>query len=141
MPMPELDPYRLPTTVSPRRYDLELAPDLAAATFAGTVAIDVEVHEPVDEIVLNALELDINEAWVERPDGTRLDATVRLDEPTERAFLALASAVPAGPAVVHARFEGVLNDKLNGFYRATFTDDAGDEQVIATTQMEATFAR
>jgi len=100
MPMPELDPYRLPTTVSPRRYDLELAPDLAAATFAGTVAIDVEVHEPVDEIVLNALELDIHEAWVEWPDGTRLDATVRLDEPTERAFLALPSAVPAGPAVV-----------------------------------------
>jgi puromycin-sensitive aminopeptidase len=139
--MPELDPYRLPTTVSPRRYDLELAPEVAAATFAGTVAIDVEVHEPVDEIVLNALELDIHEAWVERPDGTRLDATVRLDEPTERAFLALPSAVPAGPAVVYARFEGVLNDKLNGFYRSTFTDDAGDEQVIATTQMEATFAR
>ena len=50
--MPELDPYRLPTTVAPSRYTLELAPDLAAATFTGTVAIDVEVREPVTEIAL-----------------------------------------------------------------------------------------
>ena len=32
--------YRLPRTVVPSRYDLVLEPDLAAATFAGTVAID-----------------------------------------------------------------------------------------------------
>ena len=43
--MADLDPYRLPTDVTPRRYALELAPDLDAATFAGTVAIDVEVHD------------------------------------------------------------------------------------------------
>ena len=35
----------------------------------------------------------------------------------------------------------MLNDKLAGFYRITFTDADGDEQVIATTQFEATDAR
>jgi puromycin-sensitive aminopeptidase len=139
--MPELDPYRLPTTVTPRRYDLELAPDLGAAAFEGTVAIDVDVHEPVDEIVLNALELDIAEAWIDLPDGSRLDAEVRLDEKSERAFLALTTTAPKGTAVVHVRFAGILNDKLSGFYRSTFTDESGEERVIATTQMEATFAR
>ena len=39
------------------------------------------------------------------------------------------------------RFRGCLNDKLRGFYRSTFTDDDGVEQVIATTQFEATDAR
>ena len=38
-------------------------------------------------------------------------------------------------------FSGILNDKLRGFYRSTFTDDDGNEQVIATTQFEATDAR
>ena len=39
------------------------------------------------------------------------------------------------------RFRGQLNDKLRGFYRSTFTDDDGNERVIATTQFEATDAR
>src|SRR5690606_15747608 len=43
--------------------------------------------------------------------------------------------------VMHARFTGILNDKLRGFYRSTFTDSSGEEQVIATTQFEATDAR
>ena len=38
-------------------------------------------------------------------------------------------------------FTGILNDKLHGFYRSTYTDADGDEQVIATTQFEATDAR
>ena len=139
--MADVDPYRLPATVAPRRYDLELEPDLDAATFRGSASIDVEVREPVSEIVLNALELDIEEAWVALPDGTRVDAAVTLDEKTERATLALGGSVAAGQAVVHTTFTGVLNDKLTGFYRSTFTDDAGNERVIATTQMEATFAR
>lgn len=139
--MAETDRYRLPTTVVPSRYELELAPDLDAATFAGTVAIAVDVRQPVDEVVLNALELEIDEAWVEAPDGTRIDATVALDAETERATFALASTAPAGPATVHARFRGALNDKLNGFYRSTFKDVDGNERTIATTQMEATYAR
>ena len=43
--------------------------------------------------------------------------------------------------MLHTAFTGILNDKLHGFYRSTFTDDDGVEQVIATTQFEATDAR
>ncbi len=42
---------------------------------------------------------------------------------------------------MHLRFRGVLNDKLRGFYRSTFKDGDGAEQVIATTQMEPVDAR
>ena len=42
---------------------------------------------------------------------------------------------------MHIRFRGILNDKLRGFYRSTYIDDAGVEQVIATTQMQATDCR
>ena len=46
-----------------------------------------------------------------------------------------------GPAVLHVRFRGVLNDQLRGFYRSTFKDEAGNDKVIAVTQFESTSAR
>jgi len=136
----EPNPYRLPRNVIPRRYDLRLTPDLTAATFAGEVDIDVEVHDATATVVLNAIELEIDEAWVAVGDE-RLDADVSLDEETERATLTLPRAVAPGPAVVSLRFRGVLNDKLRGFYRSRFTDESGEERFIATTQFEATDAR
>ncbi|MDQ1438372.1 MAG: tricorn protease interacting factor [Acidimicrobiaceae bacterium] len=140
--MPENDPYRLPRTVSPVRYDLTLSPDLDAAAFAGEARIHVEVHEPVDAIVLNALELDITSAEViAEADGAQHEGRVTLDEATERATIALPAALDAGTYTLHLTFTGTLNDKLRGFYRSTFTDDDGNERVIATTQFESTDAR
>ncbi|HMJ79023.1 MAG TPA: hypothetical protein VK507_23765, partial [Iamia sp.] len=139
--MPETNPYRLPRTVLPRRYDLRLVPDLEAATFSGTVAVEVDVVEAVAEVVLNAIELEVDEAWID-VDGTRRDVGVALDPELERATLTLdGDPLPPGAATVHLAFRGVLNDKLRGFYRSTFVDDDGTERVIATTQFEATDAR
>ena len=139
--MADQNPYRLPRTIVPSRYELTLEPDLPAATFAGAVAVAVDVTEPTDTVVLNAIELEIDTASVELPDGRQIDAAVELDEKAERATLKLPFELPAGPATVHLRFRGILNDKLHGFYRSTFTDGQGDEHVLATSQMEATDAR
>ena len=62
--------YRLPRTVIPRRYGLVLEPDLAAGSFVGTEDIAVAVHEPVAEIVLNAIDLDIA-GWLPHVRGRR----------------------------------------------------------------------
>jgi len=138
--MVEQNPYRLPRDVLPRRYELTITPDLAAASFEGSVDIEVDVLADTDEVVLNAIELEVHEAWVTVGDK-RFDARVTLDATTERATLALDASLPVGPAVVSLRFSGALNDKLHGFYRSTFTDREGHEHVIATTQFEATDAR
>lgn len=138
--MPERDPNRLPTTVVPSHYDLELAPDLEAATFTGTVAATVEVTEAVDELVLHALDLDVAEAWLEA-DGTRLDVTVTFHPESEMATFALSGTAQPGSWVLHARFTGALNDKLVGFYRSTFTGDDGTTHALACTQFESTHAR
>ena len=80
--MTDVDPYRLPTTVTPSRYELRLEPDLEGASFTGTVAIAVDVHDEVSEIVMNALDLEITEAWVEPADGWRQPAEIALDAET-----------------------------------------------------------
>ncbi|WP_421118806.1 M1 family metallopeptidase [Aquihabitans daechungensis] len=139
--MPEHDLNRLPTTVVPTHYDLELAPDLEAATFSGTAAVTVIATEPVDVLILHALDLEIAEAWLEGGEGERIDATPTFDAPSETVTLALASKAAAGSWTLHTRFTGELNDKLVGFYRSTFTDDAGATRTLACTQFESTHAR
>ena len=133
--------HRLPRTVVPRRYDLVLDPDLEAETFSGTETVEVEVREEVDEIVLNAAELDITSGALER-DGTRIDVTdVRLDAQTERAHLRLAERAEPGEWSLYLAFDGRLSQRLRGFYRATYVDAHGEKRAIATTQFESTDAR
>ncbi|MDQ2728956.1 MAG: M1 family metallopeptidase, partial [Actinomycetota bacterium] len=138
---PSPDP-RLPRTAIPRRYDLELAPDLAASSFSGTVTIDLEMAVEAGEMTLNAADLVIDSAELAGPDGTTHPASVALDEPEQRATLTFATALAAGPGYRLAmRFTGILNDQLRGFYRSRFDDDSGVGHTIATTQFEPADAR
>ena len=100
----------------------------------------MDVEEPTATVVLNAADLGIDEAVVVAGD-TRHAARLELDESTERLHLHLDEPLAVGGAVVELAFTGVLNDKLKGFYRSTFTDEGGHERVLATTQFEATDAR
>ena len=128
------NPHRLPRTVLPRRYELSLVPDLGAASFTGTVVIACECVEATGEIALNAKELDVHTVTVNGdPCGFHLhDATERLVVDAE---------VTPGDVTIAVTFTGVLNDKLRGWYRSTFVDQNGTEQVIATTQMQSTDCR
>jgi puromycin-sensitive aminopeptidase len=134
-----LDPHRLPRHAVPTRYELVLEPDLAAATFEGTVEIALDVDEggdDVDELVLNAAELEILAC---RVDGE--DASWRLEPDTDRLFVRPEQGLDPGGHSLWLSFTGILNDKLRGFYRSTYGDDDGVERVIATTQMQATDCR
>jgi len=134
------EPFRLPRTVTPHHYRLTLDVDLEEARFGGSAEIDVDIETAVDEIVVNAAELEIDAVTLET-DGGSLGATVSLDADAERATFSLERTAEAGRGVLRCRFAGVLNDKLHGFYRSTFTDADGATRTIATSQMEATDAR
>jgi len=138
--MPATDPYRLPATVLPSAYRLRLEPDLDAATFTGTVEIDVDVTEPVRNVMLNAIQLELGDPIV-RTDGAEVTGTVSLDDELERATLAFPDTLAPGRHVLVLGFSGILNDELRGFYRSRFTDVDGNDHTIATTQFEATDAR
>ena len=134
------NPYRLPRTVIPSRYDLTLTPDLDSATFIGQETVAVQVEEETDHLVLNAHEIEIQMAELRQGDSVQV-GTVTLDEEKQRATITFTDTVPVGPAELYLEFTGVLNDQLVGFYKSTFTDTEGTEQAVATTQFEATDAR
>jgi puromycin-sensitive aminopeptidase len=136
-----VDPYRLPRTVAPVRYDIRLEPDLTTLTFRGEETIAVEVAEPVREIVLNAVELAVDEAVAVDAAGGEHRATVTLDEAAERCRLAFAEPLATGSGRLRIAFHGTLNDKLRGFYRSVYKDPGGVTRTMAATQFEATDAR
>ncbi len=107
---------------------------LESATFTGHVEIDLAVDVDTDELVLNVAELVITSCEL-----GGVAAAWTLDESTER--MIVTGPVDAGTCRLSIAFDGVLNDKLRGFYRSTYIDGNGDEQVIATTQMQATDCR
>ena len=128
--MTSQNPYRLPRHILPKHYAIELEPDLAAGSFDGQVVIDLEVVTETDTIVLNAVELEIEEVRVEQSDSVSA-SSILMDEDLERAEFSLPIVLQPGPARLFCSFKGILNDKLRGFYRSTWNDDAGNEHVIA----------
>ena len=135
------DAFRLPRSVEPHLYRIEIEPDIGAATFSGTVAIDVTVRETVDRIVLNAAELAVSDVEVRTEAGDLIACTVSFEDELEQAIFHPSTPLAAGACTVTCRFTGTLNDKLRGFYRSTYTDDAGETHTIATTQLESVDAR
>ena len=135
------DPYRLPRHVIPTRYELQLEPDLGAATFLGQETIAVMVTQATKMVLLNAVDLVIESAEVKRQHGSAFKASIEMEPHTQRARLTFGETITPGDWQLHLTFHGQLNDKLRGFYRSTYKDGSGATQTLAATQFEATDAR
>ena len=85
-------PGRLPAGVVPVHYDLRIEPDAGALTFSGHATIDVEVAKPTATITLNALDLDIESARLDRASA----AVVTLDPQAQTATLRFENPVEPG---------------------------------------------
>lgn len=135
--------YRLPRTVVPRRYNLTIDSDPDRDDFQGSVAIELDVLEPVSEIKLNSLELELDNVVLQRQDGTSFSATtVSYDTQTEIATLAFDGVVGRGHWTLSTSFKGVVGTQSSGLFRATSKPDAaGVEHKILCTQFEAADAR
>jgi puromycin-sensitive aminopeptidase len=136
-----VNPYRLPRTVVPSRYDIRLEPDLTTFAFAGSETVAVTVSEPVTDIWLNAVEIDIDSVAIEDGRGASQTGSATAEPESERYRLSFAAPIAPGAWRLRIAFRGTLNDKLRGFYRSSYKDPAGVSRVLAATQFEATDAR
>jgi aminopeptidase N len=126
---------RLPDTITPQHYDLSFTPDLQKATFTGEETIQVQVASRTVAVVLNAAELEIQQAEITQADKTQVAQTSFQPE-KEQVTLAVPAPLEPGAASIHIKFSGILNDKLRGFYLAKTK-----LRNYATTQFEAADAR
>ena len=85
-------PGKLPKTLVPDAYRIDLTPDLDKLTLAGKEAVDIRVLQSGPDIVLNQAGLTLTRATLE--DGAQ--ATVTADEKAQTATLHFAKPVAAG---------------------------------------------
>src|SRR5437660_2586126 len=127
---------RLPELALPENYKLSFAPDFQKDNFEGEETISVRVLKTTPEIVLNSAEIEFQEATISSGETTQ-QAKITLDRQKETATLAFSTPVNAGPAKIHIKYTGILNNELRGLYLGKDRDG----RKYAVTQFEATDAR
>jgi puromycin-sensitive aminopeptidase len=98
------------------------------------------VTETLDEIVLNAAEIEIETAALQGDMETAV-TSIAYDNEFDRATLTLAEPVTPGTYTLAITYTGSINDQLRGLYRSIYKDKDGVDHVIATSQCQATDAR
>ena len=137
------NPYRLPRHVLPHRTTSARArPRRGDVRRRRSPIAARRGRAATDELVLNAAELEIGSVEVSDGGRSRSGRPGGSGATSERLVIRLGSSRsrPVRRSLT-IEFTGVLNDRLRGFYRSTFRDEAGVEHVIATTQMQATDCR
>ena len=133
-------PGKLPKEVVPTEYAIRIAPNLDNFTFAGSETVKLNVRSPVHQLVLNALELKIEAAFV---DGKELPLpAIKTDNEKELLTLTLPSELATGDHALALRFTGKINQQGQGLFYIRYQEQgSGVRKVMLGTQFEATDAR
>ncbi|XP_051920250.1 aminopeptidase N-like [Hippocampus zosterae] len=147
------DQYRLPSALVPTTYNVTLWPRLKPDAnghyiFSGHSDVVFTCLQATDLVLIHANKLNFttfngHHALLSDLSGTRMP-TIRkswLVAETEYLALELSGSLTEGVSyILHTEFQGELSDTLEGFYRSEYLED-GVKKVVATSQMQPTFAR
>jgi len=123
---------------NPINYQLTFEPDLTKFIFFGTEIITVSCKQPTNLITMHCAELKIKSCKVTFGKET-IPSTPKTDEKKEELSIKLSQKIK-GKLVINLTFQGILNDRLLGFYRSQYKQ-GGKTKYLATTQFEAADAR
>ncbi len=122
------------------KYDITLQPDFENFTFSGFEVINLKILKNTKSIILHSKELNIETAQIKIKKNKIFATKIIYDEASETVTLFFAENIELGKYDLTLVFEGILNDKMRGFYRSSYFVD-GVKSYLATTQFEATDAR
>ncbi|MFP2931329.1 M1 family metallopeptidase [Pyxidicoccus sp. 3LG] len=126
-PEPQPPALRLPDTVRPVLYTLDLKLIPSEPTFSGTVAIDVDVREPVRQVWLHGQDLEVTQARIET--GTRTLEARAVTASEGRLGLLLPEPLAAGRARIHLTFTGRVDRERS---RGIYDQEEGGEHYLYT---------
>jgi aminopeptidase N len=130
-------PGRLPKDIVPVDYDIAVTPDVAARTFTGTESVSLRFRKASDKVVFNTLNLKLQDV---RLDGHPV-AGVNTDSAAQLTTLTLAKAARAGMHTLTLSYSGVIEKQPQGLFAQPYATAGGHQEVMLSTQMEATDAR
>lgn len=127
--------HRLPRTVWPTHYAIDIATDPGRNDFAGHLGLSIDIRESVKVIELHSRGLSLAEVTLQI-QGRTLTPQLDLLIPDEAVRLVFDEDLVPGPAELSFNFKGIPNPGMHGLYLA---QDGADKAVA--TQCEATDAR
>jgi aminopeptidase N len=130
-------PGKLPKTVVPINYSIELRPDAERLVLPGVEVIDIEVREPTARLTLNAVNITIASVTV---DGSAQHADVALDAAAETATFTFAQPLTAGVHRLRIAFTAQINKFDRGFFFVDYPTDGGVKRLL-TSKLEPADAR
>ncbi|KAH8677603.1 peptidase family M1 [Xylariales sp. PMI_506] len=151
-----VDRDTLPATVKPSHYAVSLSGlDFKTWKYQGAVTIDVEVTEPIKDIVINSIYIKLAAAKITvahtKASQTFEATNFSYDEKKQRATLHFGDEIPATQkATLEISFEAPIHNDMAGFYRSKYKPPApaaasvprdDDFHYMLSTQFEACDAR
>jgi aminopeptidase N len=124
--------------IIPIHYQIQLTPNLETFRFSGTLALHLQATDEVEEIVLNAKELALWTCRV-RQEEERFDCSFLLEPKTETVRIRLPQKMKGALRLLF-EYDGIINDRLGGWYRSGYVSD-GRAKFMAVTQCQESFAR
>jgi aminopeptidase N len=131
-------PGKLPKAVVPIHYSLDLQPDLDKLTIAGAEVVDIDVTEPTDRLVLNAVNLTIDTATIEGEIGRA--SRIVPDTAAETVTITFPRAIAIGPHKLRIGFSAHINRFGRGLFVANYPTDDGRARMVSS-QLEPADAR
>lgn len=136
-PRDDDDPYRLPTTILPENYtiNLQLEENFGPnGVFQGSVSINFRTYADVDQITLHARYLDIDSSQITITCGndetTNLFSSLSNSTTYHTITLNITTPIVSDTACVLSidNYRGLLTDDMAGFYRSSYTNEAGETE-------------
>ena len=128
-------PSQLPRNVRPLHYTIAATPDAQHLRFRGSVQIDVEVLQPTDTIVLNAVDMNFSRVALDGAQGR-----ASMDEEAQTATLRFPAAIRPGRHRLSIDYAGKIYTQAAGFFALDYPTDGGQKRALFT-QFEAPDAR
>jgi aminopeptidase N len=131
-------PGRLPKTVVPSSYRIDIVPDLQKLTLAGHEVVDVQVRQNVADITLNEAGLTLTKVALENGQAP---ASITPDVKGQTVTLHFAQSVPAGAHTLTIDYHGPIPNSPAGIYYDDYKMPSGAQKRMLVTQFEVADAR
>lgn len=122
-------PGRLPKTVVPTAYAIDLVPDLQGLTLAGSEVVDIDVRQATPKITLNAVKLKFGDVSI---DAEPRRAEVNLNPASETATLSFAQPIAPGAHRLRIGFTAKINAFGRGLFFADYPTAQGTRRMISS---------
>ncbi|XP_047146431.1 glutamyl aminopeptidase isoform X1 [Hydra vulgaris] len=138
------EPYyniRLPSSIKPYFYNIYLDVNLTTDIVLGSCDIHVEVYTPTKYVIVHAFHFEKINADI-LFEGNTIASKSQFFYPENQYYVVkLDKLLDTGKYILKYRFLYKLKNDLQGFYKASYRNNAGKERFLASTQFAPVEAR